>query len=145
MKQAVDILTGRDSLNGGQRITQVALNHNARAFAYLDKTGMIREIPERCEADKGKLLEAVVQDITQLDPSKRERTVVITTYVERGPEGSGVREGLKAKGELVRNGATHDILVSKVWTRAMQKEAQYYQVGDVVRFSSRLTLTSDSL
>lgn len=135
LKQAVDIITGRDNLGDGQRLTQVELNNNARAFEYMDKAGMIREIPEKSEDDKGKLVAAVVQDILMLDKAERERTIVITAYNEdRKAINAGVREGLKAQGELSRDGDTREILVSKGWTRAMQKEAQYYKAGDVVRF-----------
>lgn len=135
LKQAVDIITGRDNLKSGQRLTQVELNNNTRAFNYMDKAGMIREIPERSEDDKGKLVAAVVQDILKLDKAERERTIVITAYNEdRKAINAGVREGLKGQGELSRDESTREILVSKGWTRAMQKEAQYYQPGDVVRF-----------
>lgn len=135
LKQAVDIITGRDNLGDGQRLTQVELNNNARAFEYMDKAGMIREIPEKSEEDKGKLVAAVVQDILKLDKDERERTIVITAYNEdRKAINAGVREGLKAQGELSRDEDTREILVSKGWTRAMQKEAQYYKAGDVVRF-----------
>jgi ATP-dependent exoDNAse (exonuclease V) alpha subunit len=135
LKQAVDIITGRDKLGDGQRLTQVELNNNARAFEYMDKAGMIREIPEKSEEDKGKLVAAVVQDILKLDKAERERTIVITAYNEdRKAINAGVREGLKERGELSRNEDTREILVSKGWTRAMQKEAQYYEAGDVVRF-----------
>ena len=135
LKQAVDIITGRDNLGEGQRLTQVELANNARAFEYMDKAGMIREIPEKSEEDKGRLISAVVQDILKLDKAERERTIVITAYNEdRRAINAGVREGLKEQGELSRSEDTREIYTSKGWTRAMQKEAQYYKAGDVVRF-----------
>ena len=135
LKQAVDIITGRDNLGEGQRLTQVELANNARAFEYMDKAGMIREIPEKSEDDKGRLVAAVVQDILKLDKAERERTIVITAYNEdRRAINAGVREGLKEQGELSRSEDTREIYTSKGWTRAMQKEAQYYKAGDVVRF-----------
>ncbi len=131
LKQAVDVITGRDGLQPGQRLTQVALANNARAFAFMDKTGMVREV----KGDSGQLIGAVVDDILKLGKAERERTIVITAYNEdRRAINAGVREGLKAQGELSRSEDTREILVSKGWTRAMQKEAQYYQAGDVVRF-----------
>ncbi|MDF6979451.1 hypothetical protein NMT87_25000, partial [Escherichia coli] len=115
--------------------TQVELANNARAFEYMDKAGMIREIPEKSEDDKGRLVAAVVQDILKLDKAERERTIVITAYNEdRRAINAGVREGLKEQGELSRSEDTREIYTSKGWTRAMQKEAQYYKAGDVVRF-----------
>lgn len=135
LKEAVDIITGRDTLGDGQRLTQVELTNNARAFEYMDKAGMIREIPEKSEEDKGRLVGAVVQDILKLDKAERERTIVITAYNEdRRAINAGVREGLKEQGELSRSEDTREIYTSKGWTRAMQKEAQYYKAGDVVRF-----------
>ncbi|MCW5323690.1 conjugative relaxase [Verminephrobacter aporrectodeae subsp. tuberculatae] len=135
LKQAVDIITGRDNLGDGQRFTQVELTNNARAFTYMNKAGMIREIPEKAEGDAGRLVEAVVKDILKLDKAERERTIVITAYnKDRCTINDGVREGLKKQGELSRSEDTREIYTSKGWTRAMQKEAQYYEAGDVVRF-----------
>lgn len=135
LKAAVDIITGRDLLENGQRLTQVELNNNARAFAFMDQAGMIREIPERSTEDTGKLQTALVEDLLKLDKTERERTIVITAYNEdRLAINAGVREGLKAQGELSRHEDTREVYVSKGWTRAMQKEAQYYAAGDVVRF-----------
>lgn len=135
LKEAVDIITGRDNLGEGRRLTQVELTNNARAFEYMDKAGMIREIPEKSEEDKGRLVAAVVQDLLKLDKAERERTIVITAYNEdRRAINAGVREGLKAQGEVSRSEDTREIYTSKGWTRAMQKEAQYYKAGDVVRF-----------
>jgi len=135
LKQAVDIITGGDWLASGQRLTQVELTHNGRAFDYLDRAGMVREVPAKPGEGQGKLVAAVVEDILRLDPAERERTLVITAYNEdRKAINAGVREGLKAQGELSRQEDSREVYVSKGWTRAMQKEAQYYQPGDVVRF-----------
>lgn len=131
MKQAVDIITGRDSLQDGQRLTQVELNNNARAFAFMDKAGMVREV----NGNAGTVVNAVVQDYLRLQVAEREQTIVITAYNEdRKAINAGVREGLKQQGALDTRESSHEILVSKGWTRAMVKEAQYFRDGDVVRF-----------
>ena len=135
LKQAVDIITGGDRLESGQRLMHVELAHNARAFDYLDRAGMVREVPEKTGDGQGRLVAAVVEDILRLDAAERERTLVITAYNEdRKAINAGVREGLKAQGELSTQEDRREVYVSKGWTRAMQKEAQYYQPGDVVRF-----------
>ncbi|HHV7523693.1 TPA: MobF family relaxase [Burkholderia orbicola] len=132
MKQAVDIITGRDKLEPGQRLTQVELTNNARAFAYMQQAGMVREMRG---AEPEELVGEVVKDVLKLSPAERERTIVITAYNEdRKAINAGVREGLKVTGELSQKEDTREILVSKGWTRAVQKEAQYYKAGDVVRF-----------
>lgn len=129
LKGAVDIIVGRDQVGEGQRLTQVELKNNARAFHYMDRAGMVREI------ESSDLIGAVVKDVLELSKAERERTIVITAYNEdRVAINDGVRQGLKEQGELSRAEDTKEIYVSKGWTRAMQKEAQYYKVGDVVRF-----------
>nr|WP_237577792.1 MobF family relaxase [Mycetohabitans sp. B6] len=131
LQRAVDIIVGRDVLQDGQQLTQVELANNRRAFAYMDKAGMVREV----KGGSGAVIDAVVQDVLQMGKAERERTIVITAYnKDRVAINNGVREGLKAIGELDRNDDTREILVSKGWTRAMQREAQYYSQGDVVRF-----------
>ena len=130
LKKAVDIITGRDQLKTGGRLTKLELVNNARAFAYLDKAGMVNEIKNETQ-----LIEKVVNDVLSLGKTERERTIVITPYNEdRRAINDGVRTGLKAQGELSPIETQHEILVSKGWTRAMLKEAQYYKKGDVVRF-----------
>lgn len=130
LKKAVDIIVGRDSLKEGQRLTTVELNNNARAFAYLDKAGLVYEIP-----DKEKVLDAVAKDVLSLGQAERENTVVITPFnADRIGINNRIRHGLQMAGELSRDETHHEILVSKGWTKAMQKEAQYYGSGDVVRF-----------
>lgn len=129
LKAAVDIIVGRDKLQADSRLTQVALANNSRAFQYMDKAGMVREV------GKENLINAVVKDIIDMGRAERERTIVITAYNEdRRAINASVRDGLKELGELSRTEQTHEILTSKGWTRAMTKEAQYYQAGDVVRF-----------
>jgi conjugative relaxase-like TrwC/TraI family protein len=129
MKAAVDIMTGRDRLGPEDRLTNVVLNNNARAFAFMDQAGMVREVSSDA------LIDAVVKDIVSLGREERAQTIVLTAYNEdRQAINAGVRDGLKAVGELVREETMHEIFLSKGWTRAMVKEAQYYQSGDVVRF-----------
>lgn len=129
LKAAVDIITGRDKLADGSRITSVELKNNARAFQYMDKTGMVKEV------EGGNLLDAAVKDVLALSAAERERTIVITAYnKDRHEINEGVRDGLKAKGEVSRIEQNKEIYISKGWTRAMTKEAQYYSTEDVVRF-----------
>jgi len=129
LRTAVDMITGRDRVGEEGRLTQVELAHNARAFEYLDRAGMVREVKE------GRAIEQLVKDIVALSPAERDRTIVITAYnKDRQQINEGVREGLKQRGELSRKETAHEVLESKGWTRAVLKEAQYYQPGDVVRF-----------
>ncbi len=128
LKRTVDIVVGRDQLEKGQRLTQVQLHHNARAFAHMDKAGMIHEIKENP-------IGAVVKDFLNLSRMERESTIVITAFnKDRTNINSGIRQGLKELGELSRDEEKYEILISKGWTRAKIKETQYYKAGDVVRF-----------
>ncbi len=128
LKRTVDIVVGRDQLEKGQRLTQVQLHHNARAFAHMDKAGMVHEIEEDP-------IGAVVKDFLNLSRMERESTIVITAFnKDRTNINSGIRQGLKELGELSSDEEKCEILISKGWTRAKIKEAQYYKAGDVVRF-----------
>ncbi len=128
LKRAVDIVVGRDQLQRGQHLTQIELNRNARAFAYMDKAGMVYEV-------KSDLIKAVADCYLNLEPAKRERTIVFTAFnKDRVEINEGIREGLKELGALASHEKKCEILVSKGWTRAKLKEAQYYTKGDVVRF-----------
>lgn len=134
LKRSVDIITGRDALTEGQRLTNVQLKNNARAFEFMDKAGLVTEIREE-KGKEGALLEKVVGDILDLKAAERSQTIVITAYnKDRHAINDGVRSGLQERGEVSRDEQTREILLSKGWTRAMQKEAQYYEPGDVVRF-----------
>ena len=133
--EAVGLITGGGNGVGGgdagRRITEIELKHNARAFAFMDQQGMVREV----KGKEGELIAAVVSDILKLSRAERDRTIVITPYNDdRRAINTGVREGLKANGEIVGREDVREILTSKGWTRPMLKEAQYYQAGDVVRF-----------
>ena len=129
LKSAVDMITGRDQLGDENRLTQVELAHNARAFKFMDKAGMVKEFTD------GSVINQLVADIVSMDVKERERTIVITPYnKDRKAINNGVREGLKARAELKGNEQTQEIYTSKGWTRAMMKEAQYFKKGDVVRF-----------
>ncbi len=128
LKRAVDIVVGRDHLQKGQSLTHIELNRNARAFAYMDKAGMVCEI-------KDELKEAVLEDFLKLDRAERESTIVITALnKDRIEINDGIREGLKKLGEVAYRDRACSILVSKGWTRAQIQEAQSYKEGDVVRF-----------
>jgi conjugative relaxase-like TrwC/TraI family protein len=129
LKAAVDIITGRDQVGDIGKLTDIELKNNARAFAHLDKTGMVREIKN------GDALATVVKDLLDMGKVERERTIVITAFnSDRRQINLGVRDGLKVTGELSRDEQTKEIYVSKGWTRAMTKEPQYYKANDVVRF-----------
>jgi conjugative relaxase-like TrwC/TraI family protein len=129
LKAAVDIITGRDQLTDGGRLTAVELKNNARAFEHMDKTGMVKEVTN------GGLIDAAVKDVLAMSAAERERTIVITAYnKDRHEINAGVRDGLKQTGEVSRIEQNKEIFISKGWTRAVTKEAQYYNAGDVVRF-----------
>lgn len=131
LKQTVAIITGHDGLKEGQRLKDIELRNNVRAFEHMDRTGMVREI----KGDSAALVNAVVKDVLSLPKAEREQTIVLTPFNEdRRAINEGVRSGLKEQGVLAREETAREILVSKGWTRAMQKEAQYYRPGDVVRF-----------
>ncbi len=131
LKKAVDILTSLDQIEQGQRLTNIELKNNARAFDYLDRAGQVQEVKGEAAA----LVVAVVNEVVGLGPAERERTLVITPFnEERKAINEGVRGGLKSRGELPHKEETHQILVSKGWTRAKQRESQYYRKGDVIRF-----------
>jgi len=72
LKAAVDIITGRDQLTDGGRLTAVELKNNARAFEHMDKTGMVKEVTN------GGLIDAAVKDVLAMSAAERERTIVIT-------------------------------------------------------------------
>ncbi|MDE4928725.1 MobF family relaxase [Ralstonia insidiosa] len=129
LKAAVDIIVGKDQLAEGGRLTAVELKNNARAFEHMDKTGMVKEVKN------GGLIDAAVKDVLAMTADERARTIVITAYnKDRHEINAGVRDGLKQTGEVSRIEQNKEILISKGWTRAVTKEAQYYNAGDVVRF-----------
>ena len=143
MQQAVAILTGHHRLQSGERLSEIELASNARAFAYMDKVGMVREIPEvaptpgHSHEKPGALIQAVVTDVLARSASERALTLVITPFnKDRHAINAGVRDGLRSKGELQGADQTREVLVrpdSTGKTRAQVKEAQYYKVGDVIR------------
>lgn len=129
LKAVVGTITGRDRIGPGERLTNVELVHNARAFAAMDKAGMVKEIRD------GDVIGSLVKDIVSMDKAERERTVVITAYnKDRQAINEGVRNGLKERGEVSRSEQEREVFEAKGWTRAVMKEAQYYRDGDVVRF-----------
>lgn len=131
LQEAVGIITGKDKLVEGERLTAVELNSNSRAFAYLDKTGRVQEFGAGTEGPT----KALVRDLVSMEAGERDRTIVITAYnKDREAINNGVRAGLQAAGLLSTKEDTHQVLVGKDFTRAMKSEAQYYKAGDVVRF-----------
>lgn len=129
LKAVIDTLTGRDRLQPGERLTNVELKHNSRAFAAMNAAGMVKVH----EADA--IIDAIVKDVTSMSKAERERSLVITPYNKFRTEiNEGVRAALKANGELPANESNHRILVSEGNTRAMIKESQYYEPGQIVRF-----------
>lgn len=137
LKAVVAAITGQDKLQPGERLTNMELKHNARAFALMDKAGMVKEFRE-----KGKTaLDSLVKDIVALPKAERDQTIVITAYNrDRTAINEGVRTGLKKRHEVSSKEQPMQILESKSeWTRATIKEAQYYEKGDVVRFGRDYT------
>lgn len=129
LQEAVDIITGRDNVGAGKRVTRVQLTHNARAFAYMDRAGMVIDVKG------GNAIEELIKDFTAVSAAERERTIIITAYnKDRRDINEGVRDILKQRGELVGSEGQFEVYVAKGWTRPMTKEAQYYKKGDVVRF-----------
>jgi conjugative relaxase-like TrwC/TraI family protein len=129
LKEAVDIITGRHNVGADDRLTRVQLTHNARAFSYMDKAGMVSEVKG------GNAIDELVKDFTTMSKAERERAIIITAYnKDRRDINQGVRETLKQRGELADNERQFEVYAQKGWTRAMTKEAQYYKKGDVVRF-----------
>ncbi len=143
MQQAVAILTGHDRLESGERLNEIELASNARAFAYMDKAGMVQEIkesaPKRGDGaqTQSALVNAVVADVLAMNARERANTLVITPLnKDRHAINAGVRDGLRKTGELRGSDQQREVLVrpdSGGKTRAQIKEAQYYKVGDVVR------------
>lgn len=129
LKQAIDIMVGRDQLKTGERLTNVELNNNARAFSYMDKAGFVIEV------EKSKILGNLVGEVLDMSSNERERTLIITAFnKDRTVINDGIRSGLQEKGEISLKENKQEIFISKGWTRAKTREAQYYNVGDVVRF-----------
>lgn len=127
VKEAVGIIVGRDKLEPGQRLTEVELTENTRAFNYLVDKGHVKETED--------LVGSVVKDVLSKTQEQRENTIVITAYnKDRKAINEGVRAGLKEQGLVSHDEQTKEVFVSKGWTRAMMKEAQYYKEGDVIRF-----------
>jgi len=143
MQQAVAILTGHDRLESGERLNEIELASNARAFSYMDKAGMVREIKEsKLQRRDGAqtqstLVNAVVADMLAMTAGERANTLVITPFnKDRHAINAGVRDGMRKSGELQGPDHHREVLVrpdSGGKTRAQIKEAKYYKVGDVVR------------
>ncbi|MCO2667429.1 AAA family ATPase, partial [Pseudomonas aeruginosa] len=120
MKEAVDIITGRNQLDAGTRLTDIELKRNGQSFQYLSQQGRVHETDE--------VVTSTVDKILAMSPEERARNITITPLNrDRVAINEGVRVGLQARGELSKNESTHEILVSKGFTRAQIKEAQYYE------------------
>ena len=129
LKRVVDIIVGRDHLKNEERLNAVELKQNERAFQLMDQAGMVHEIKNIG------LLNTLVSDIASMSGAERDRTLVITAFnQDRHLINSGVRLELQKKGEISGKEMTVEIFLSKGWTRAEIKEAQYYRPGDVIRF-----------
>ena len=145
LKSAVDIIVGKDgqvTTEDTTALSKLTLAHNARAFKHMDKHGMVIEIKHEKSSDDADhkksnlLLDTVVKDVLSMNQKEREQTVVITAYnKDRHIINQATRQGLQANGELSKEEQTKEIFVSKGWTPAKIKEAQYYSPGDVVRFN----------
>lgn len=149
MKRAVAIMTGHDALQPGQRLNEIELKSNARAFKFMDEAGMVKQVPENRATvgnhplPEGALVQAVVDDVLQASRALRARTLVITPYnKDRHDINAGIRAGLRASGDLQGPDQQRHILSRPDGggrTRAVIKEAQYYKVDDVVRIGKTYT------
>lgn len=127
LRAAVDLIVGREELENGGKLSDVALKKNRQAFQYLDKNGMVHETADP--------IEDLVKKVVGLSPNDRDDTIVITAYnADRKAINKLIRHGLQRQGEISTNENAATILTNKGWTRAVTKEAQYYRKGDVVRF-----------
>ena len=131
MQKAVAVMTGHDQLESGERLTNLELVNNKRAFNLLDDQGRVREKPQ------DELVTSVVTDVLAMTAKERANTIVITPYnKDRHEINEGVRAGLREAGVISRMEQSREVLVrpdSGGKTRAQIKEAQYYKPGDVVR------------
>lgn len=101
-----------------------------RAFDYLQSKGKVHEVGQ---AD---LISAVVNRAFEIERESGELPLILTPFNrDRQEFNAAVREQLKAEGRLGVEEFNLPALESKGWTRAMIKQAQYYQKGDVVRFN----------
>lgn len=131
LQAVVATMVGSDRLQPGERLTQVELANNAKAFKAMDDAGMVREV----SGGNFAVIGALVKDVMALPKAEREQTIVITAYNrDRQAINAGVRASLREQGELRGGDQQLEALESKGWTRAMTKEAQYFRAGDVVRF-----------
>ena len=127
LRTAVNIMTGKDQLDAGQRLTQIEALQNTKAFNHLDKAGMVLE-------NKDETIKALVQDFFKLDRQERQQTLIITAYnTDRKAINEQIRGEMKTLGEITHS-EHQQILVAKGWTQAITRDAQYYQEGDIVRF-----------
>lgn len=135
----VDIITGKDQLVPGERLTNVELLHNARAFDALNQAGMVKQF------DHDRVIPELVDAVVGMASAERDRTIVITAYnKDRKEINEGIRAGLQTLGELSRQQQAREVYEAKGWTRAVIKEAQYYRPGDVVRFGRSYKAVSAS-
>ncbi|KVD94669.1 AAA family ATPase [Burkholderia stagnalis] len=128
MQEAVNIITGRNHLKAGERLSELELKRNAQSFDYLIRQGKVTETEDVVG-------DAVSHGLAMSSEVRAESIIITPLNKDRVAINNGIREGLQIRGELSRDESDHTILVSKGWTRAMIKEAQYYKEGDVVRFN----------
>ncbi|KWI31994.1 MobF family relaxase [Burkholderia stagnalis] len=128
MQKAVDIITGHNQLNAGDRLTNIELKRNLQSFNYLARQGKVIETEDVLGEAKSRYFAMSAQE--------RAASIVITPLnKDRVSLNDNIRTEMWARGELTGREVALEILVSKGWTRAMIKEAQYYNPGDVVRFN----------
>ncbi|WP_260427164.1 DNA helicase I TraI [Burkholderia stagnalis] len=128
MQKAVDIITGRNQLKAGERLTNIELKRNLQSFDYLARQGKVVETEDVLGEAKSRYFAMTAEE--------RAASIVITPLnKDRVSLNDHIRTEMWARRELKGRDAALDILVSKGWTRAMIKEAQYYTPGDVVRFN----------
>ncbi|KWB68185.1 AAA family ATPase [Burkholderia ubonensis] len=128
MQKAVDIITGRNLLKTGERLTDIELKRNLQSFDYLARQGKVTETEDVLGDAKNRYF--------AMSPEERAASIVITPLnKDRVSLNDDIRAEMWARRELKGRESALEILVSKGWTRAMIKEAQYYTPGDVVRFN----------
>ncbi|AJY38074.1 relaxase domain-containing protein (plasmid) [Burkholderia humptydooensis] len=128
MQKAVDIITGRNLLKAGERLTDIELKRNLQSFDYLARQGKVTETEDVLGDAKSRYF--------AMSPEERAASIVITPLnKDRVSLNDDIRAEMWARRELKGRESALEILVSKGWTRAMIKEAQYYTPGDVVRFN----------
>ncbi|AEA65432.1 MobF family relaxase (plasmid) [Burkholderia gladioli] len=130
LQQAVAITVGTADLAPGESLTDLNLSRNDRAFEYLQRAGRVT-----VEENPADLIDIIAREYVERG-EKRDQTIIITPFNDdRVKINDAIRDRLRDRGEIGSEESTETILTSYGdMTRAMQKEAQYYEPAMVVRF-----------